>query len=71
MTPAAPAGTKYSIDLQLKKETQLALWICLSTLCRNHGMRDKSQPRHSAYVGCSSDATPLAEAASERVFRSS
>lgn len=31
---AAPAGTKYSVDRPLKKETQLALWICLSTLCR-------------------------------------
>lgn len=31
---AAPAGTKYSIDRPLKKETQLALWICLGTLCR-------------------------------------
>jgi integrase len=31
---AAPAGTKYSVDRPLKKETQLALWICLGTLCR-------------------------------------
>jgi integrase len=31
---AAPAGTKYGVDRPLKKETQLALWICLSTLCR-------------------------------------
>ena len=31
---AAPAGTKYSYDRPLKKETQLALWICLGTLCR-------------------------------------
>lgn len=31
---AAPAGTKYTIDRPLKKETQLALWICLGTLCR-------------------------------------
>jgi integrase len=31
---AAPAGTKYSVDRPLKKETQLAIWICLGTLCR-------------------------------------
>jgi len=31
---AAAAGTKYSVDRPLKKETQLALWICLGTLCR-------------------------------------
>ncbi|MFT7772229.1 tyrosine-type recombinase/integrase [Roseateles sp.] len=31
---AAPAGTKYSVDRPLKKETELALWICLGTLCR-------------------------------------
>lgn len=31
---AAPVGTKYSVDRPLKKETQLALWICLGTLCR-------------------------------------
>ncbi|TFW33602.1 tyrosine-type recombinase/integrase [Massilia horti] len=31
---AAPAGTKYSVDRPLKKETQLALWICLGTMCR-------------------------------------
>lgn len=31
---AAPAGAKYSVDRPLKKETQLALWICLGTLCR-------------------------------------
>jgi integrase len=31
---AAPAGTKYGVDRPLKKETQLALWICLGTLCR-------------------------------------
>lgn len=31
---AAPAGRKYSVDRPLKKETQLALWICLGTLCR-------------------------------------
>ncbi|MCH7343945.1 tyrosine-type recombinase/integrase [Pelomonas sp. CA6] len=31
---AAPAGTKYSVDRPLKRETQLALWICLGTLCR-------------------------------------
>ncbi|WP_035625948.1 site-specific integrase [Herminiimonas sp. CN] len=30
----APAGTKYSVDRPLKKETQLALWICLGTMCR-------------------------------------
>jgi integrase len=28
------AAHKYGIDRPLKKETQLALWICLSTLCR-------------------------------------
>jgi integrase len=31
---ATPAGKKYGIDRPLKKETQLALWICLGTLCR-------------------------------------
>lgn len=31
---AAPAGGKYDVDRPLKKETQLALWICLGTLCR-------------------------------------
>ena len=31
---AAPAGAKYGVDRPLKKETQLALWICLGTLCR-------------------------------------
>jgi len=31
---AAPPGTKYSVDRPLKKETQLALWICLGTMCR-------------------------------------
>jgi integrase len=31
---AAPVGKKYSVDRPLKKETQLALWICLGTLCR-------------------------------------
>lgn len=31
---AAPAGTKYSVDRPLKTETQLAIWICLGTLCR-------------------------------------
>ncbi|WP_457325137.1 tyrosine-type recombinase/integrase [Roseateles sp. P5_E11] len=31
---AAPVGTKYSVDRPLKKETQLAIWICLGTLCR-------------------------------------
>jgi integrase len=31
---AAPVGTKYSVDRPLKRETGLALWICLGTLCR-------------------------------------
>jgi len=31
---AAPPGTKYSVIRPLKNETQLALWICLGTLCR-------------------------------------
>jgi integrase len=31
---AAPAGEKYSTARPLKQETQLALWICLSTACR-------------------------------------
>lgn len=31
---AAPPGGKYAVDRPLKKETQLALWICLGTLCR-------------------------------------
>jgi integrase len=31
---ATPAGKKYGTDRPLKKETQLALWICLGTLCR-------------------------------------
>jgi len=31
---AVPAGQKYSVDRPLKRETQLALWICLGTLCR-------------------------------------
>jgi integrase len=31
---AASSGTKYSVDRPLKKETQLALWICLGTMCR-------------------------------------
>lgn len=30
----APAGQKYQFDRPLKKENQLALWLCLSTLCR-------------------------------------
>lgn len=30
----APAGSKYDVARPLKKETQLALWICLSTLSR-------------------------------------
>lgn len=31
---ATPAGKKYGTDRPLKKESQLALWICLGTLCR-------------------------------------
>ena len=31
---ALPAGQKYSGVRPLKKETELALWICLGTLCR-------------------------------------
>jgi integrase len=31
---AAPAGTKYAADRPPKKETQLAIWICLGTMCR-------------------------------------
>lgn len=31
---AASSGTKYRVDRPLKKETQLALWICLGTMCR-------------------------------------
>lgn len=31
---ATPAGKKYGTERPLKKETQLALWICLGTLCR-------------------------------------
>ena len=31
---ALPAGQKYGTARPLKKETQLALWICLSTACR-------------------------------------
>lgn len=31
---ALPAGQKYDGIRPLKKETQLALWICLATLCR-------------------------------------
>lgn len=30
----AEAGTKYQYERALKKENQLALWICLGTLCR-------------------------------------
>lgn len=31
---AAPAGRKYETARPLKKESQLALWLCLSTACR-------------------------------------
>jgi integrase len=31
---AAPVGTKYGVNRPLKRETGLALWICLGTLCR-------------------------------------
>lgn len=31
---AAPAGTKYQQERPLKKESQLAIWISLGTLCR-------------------------------------
>lgn len=31
---AAPVGTKYQAIRPLKRETELALWICLGTLCR-------------------------------------
>lgn len=31
---AAPAGSKYQAIRPLKKETTLAIWICLGTLCR-------------------------------------
>lgn len=31
---AAPVGAKNSVSRPVKKETQLALWICLSTMCR-------------------------------------
>jgi integrase len=30
----APIGGKYGVARPLKKESQLAIWICLSTLCR-------------------------------------
>ena len=30
----APAGYKYEYERPLKQESQLAIWICLSTLCR-------------------------------------
>ena len=30
----APAGHKYEVQRPLKRETQLAVWICLGTLCR-------------------------------------
>jgi len=30
----APPGSKYGVPRPFKKETQLALWICLSTMCR-------------------------------------
>jgi integrase len=29
-----PAGRKYEVQRPLKQETQLAVWICLGTLCR-------------------------------------
>lgn len=31
---AAPAGSKYQADRPMKKESQIALWICLGTACR-------------------------------------
>lgn len=31
---AAPTGTKYDAVRPMKRETELALWICLGTLCR-------------------------------------
>ncbi|MEI8168309.1 MAG: tyrosine-type recombinase/integrase [Rhodoferax sp.] len=31
---ATPAGKKYGVSRPLKKENQIALWICLSTMCR-------------------------------------
>jgi len=31
---STPAGHKYEAQRPLKKETQLAIWICLGTLCR-------------------------------------
>lgn len=31
---ATPAGKKYDVPRPLKKENQLALWICLGTMCR-------------------------------------
>uniref|UniRef100_UPI0033402B8C tyrosine-type recombinase/integrase n=1 Tax=Castellaniella defragrans TaxID=75697 RepID=UPI0033402B8C len=31
---AAPAGKKYDYERPLKRETQIALWLCLGTLCR-------------------------------------
>lgn len=30
----APAGHKYEVQRPLKRETRLAIWICLGTLCR-------------------------------------
>lgn len=30
----APVGSKYEVARPLKKENQIAIWICLSTLCR-------------------------------------
>lgn len=30
----APAGTKYGVPRPLQKTSQLAMWLCLSTLCR-------------------------------------
>ena len=31
---AAPAGKKYNVPRPIKKENELALWICLATMCR-------------------------------------
>ncbi|MFI5446530.1 tyrosine-type recombinase/integrase [Polaromonas sp. UC242_47] len=30
----APVGSKYEVARPLKKESQIAIWLCLSTLCR-------------------------------------
>ncbi|AKV08026.1 hypothetical protein B723_17110 [Pseudomonas fluorescens NCIMB 11764] len=35
---ALPAGQKYDGTRPLKKETQLALWVSLGTLCRIGGL---------------------------------